>query len=96
MLVSREELHQVKRALGRFYGQIPNPSKTDYHEYRQASRSLRLLLDADADQRLDVADLTIGEIQRRVESGDLDRAAVLASEQAGKARVTLIEWLEAE
>lgn len=95
MLV-REDLHQVKQALGRFYSQIRNPSKTDFQAYRDASRTLNLLLDADADRKLDVSDLTIAEVQGRVESGALDRAAVLEAERAGKARKTLIDWLEAE
>lgn len=83
MLVSREELHQVKQALGRFYGQMRDPSKLDRLEYQAANRTMALLLDADADKRLDIADLTIGEVKARVEAGELDRTAVLESGAGG-------------
>lgn len=95
MLVSREQLHQVKRALGRFYGQIPAPSKTDLASYREACLTIELLLDADANNRLNISDLTIAEVQARVEAGELEAASVLEAERNGKARKSLIDWLEA-
>jgi len=44
----------------------------------------------------DPGDFTVAEVQTYVTDHPAERAAVLAAEEAGKARSTLIEWLEAQ
>jgi hypothetical protein len=50
-----------------------------------------------ADTAIDYAEVvegTIPEVKERVETEDVDIEQVITAEQAGEARVTLLEWLE--
>ncbi len=101
-----EQLGAVKKALGRFYGRIDRPTKNERIMFDDASAILTEMMGDTATEQPapapakpqtvenQIDDLTVDEVKRRVQDGQLDAEAVLAQEEAGKNRVTLKDWLQ--
>lgn len=104
-----EDLMTVRQTLGRFFNRIEGPSKTEAHMHDSASRILNDAIEnMDRLQRsgkrapqvavhLQIKEaldsMTIEEIKREVEDGNMNPGIAIMMEESGKNRSTLLTWL---
>lgn len=78
-------------------GVVSPPARTrevrDLNRMEAIAELLQAVSEKTGSEKIDTSSLTIEEVHSKVDSGEWDAKAALASEETGKQRVTLMEWL---
>ena len=85
----------VKETLTYLYRRINAPTASDQTRYRIAQKALgELLIEREPPPPADLNGLTIAQVQTLVEDGAVTAEDALEFEKEGRARTTLMAWLE--